>query len=87
MGWGFLGLPGLIMFPIIAIALVVVGYLIFRGCGWGWGGGCCGSRGSQYGRYRSDEEKETFMEILRRRYANGEISKEQYEQMKNDLKN
>lgn len=86
MGWGFggfLGLPGLIMLPIVVIVLVVVGYFVFRGCGWGWGGGCCGGNSRRYNRYSYDED--AAMAALRRRYANGEISKEQYEQMKKDL--
>ena len=38
-----------------------------------------------YGHYESEEERETAKEILRRRYAKGEITKEQYEQMKKDI--
>ena len=86
MSWGgFLGFPGLFMFPIVVIILAVVGYFIFRGCGWGWGGGCCGGHTTRYEHSYSEEKKETSIEILKRRYANGEISKEQYEQMKKDL--
>ena len=81
---GWMGFPMLFMFPIGIIILIVIVYVVFRG-GW-WGGGCGGHYGhySHYG-YRSDEERETAMEILRRRYANGEISKEQFEQMKKDI--
>lgn len=78
-GWGF---PMLFMFPIGIIILILIGYVIYRGV-W-WGGGCGGHHG-YYGYYRSDEERENAMEILRRRYARGEISKEQYEQMKKDI--
>jgi putative membrane protein len=67
----------LFMIPIILIVLVVIGYVIWRGVG--WGGGCCG------GHYASDEERETAMEILRRRYARGEITQQQFEQMKKDI--
>jgi putative membrane protein len=77
---GFGGFGMLFMIPIGLIVLVIIGYVIWRGCG--WGGGC---GGDHYGHYASDEERETAMEILRRRYAKGEISKEQFEQMKKDI--
>jgi putative membrane protein len=78
---GFGGFPMMLfMIPIGLIVLVIIGYAIWRG--FGWGGGCCGSH---YGHYASNEERETAMEILRRRYAKGEITKEQFEQMKKDI--
>lgn len=77
---GWMGFPMLFMIPIMLIVLVVIGYAIWRG--FGWGRGCCGDH---YGHYTSDGERETAMEILQRRYARGEISKEQYEQMKKDM--
>jgi putative membrane protein len=86
-GWGmmggFMGFPMLIMVPIVIAAIVVIGWVVYRGFGWG---GCCGShwRG-HYSHYGSEEERETAMEILRRRYAKGEITKEQFEQMKKDI--
>ncbi len=48
----------------------------------GEGGGC---GGGHYGHYSAYGEKENAVEILRQRYARGEISKEQYEQMKKDI--
>jgi putative membrane protein len=77
---GFGGYWMLFMIPVGLIVLFVIGYAIWRGLGWGWGG--CGGH---YGHYTSVEERETASEILRRRYARGEISKEQYEQMKKDI--
>jgi putative membrane protein len=82
-GYGMMGGFGvywmLFMIPVGLIVLVVIGYAIWRGLGWGVG---CGGH---YGHYASAEERETATEILRRRYAKGEISKEQYEQMKKDI--
>lgn len=75
---GFMG-SSMIMFPIVIIVIVIIGLVVYRGVGWG---GCCGGHPGHYG---SDEEKETALEILRRRYAKGEITKEQFEQMKKDL--
>jgi len=83
-GWG--GFPMLFMLPIGIVILIIIGYVIYRGV-W-WGGGCCGGHYGHYGHdvhYRSNEERETAMEILRRRYARGEITKEQFEQMKKDI--
>ncbi len=85
-GWGgmmggFGGVSMLIMFPIGLIFLVLIGYVVYRGVF--WGGGCCGGHYRHDGRYISDSENS--LEILRRRYARGEISKEQYEQMKKDV--
>jgi putative membrane protein len=78
---GFGGFGMLFMIPIGLFILVIIGYVIWRGCGWGGGG--CG--GDHYRHYSSYGEKENAMEILRQRYARGEISKEQYEQMKKDI--
>ena len=85
-GWGmmggFMGFPMLFMFPIMIIVLVAIGYVVYHVFRWG---GCCGGPWGQSGHYGSEEEKETAMEILRRRYAKGEITKEQFEQMKKDI--
>ena len=80
---GFGGFPMMLfMIPIMLIVLVVIGYFIWRGLGWGYG---CG--GGRYGHYASSEGKESAMEILARRYANGEITQQQFEQMKKDIIN
>jgi putative membrane protein len=77
---GWFGFPMmLIMFPIMIVVLIVVGYVIYRF--FRWGSGCFDGR---Y-RYYNTTDRETAMEVLRRRYANGEITKDQYEQMKRDL--
>jgi len=77
---GFGGFGMLFMIPIVLIVLVIIGYAIWRGCGWGRG---CG--GGHYRHYNSYGDRENAMEILRQRYARGEISKEQYEQIKKDI--
>src|SRR4030067_2545018 len=78
---GFGGFGMLFMIPIGLIVLVIIGYVIWRG--FGWGGGCCGS--GHNGHYNSYGDRENAMEILRQRYAKGEISKEQYDQMKKEI--
>ncbi|MDG6902652.1 MAG: SHOCT domain-containing protein [Nitrososphaerota archaeon] len=53
-------------------------FFIFRVAFWGWGGGWGWRRRYWYG-YGDARE------ILRQRYARGEITKEQFEQMSRDL--
>jgi putative membrane protein len=78
---GFGGFGMLFMIPIGLIVLLIIGYVIWRGCG--WGGGSCG--GGHTGHYSSNGNRENALEIIRQRYARGEISKEQFEQMKKDV--
>jgi putative membrane protein len=78
---GFGGFGMLFMIPIGLVVLIIIGYAIWRG--FGWGGGCCGSHHN--GHYGSYDEKESAMEILRQRYARGEITKEQFDQMRKDI--
>ena len=76
--WGFMGFPMLMMFPIGIIMMIAVAYVVYRGFRWV---GCCGGAPMDHGHYDgADGKKEPVMEILRRRYAEGEITKEQFEQ-------
>lgn len=47
---------------------------------WGWGYGGWGGYGPMYGRHHDGAA-----EILRRRYASGEITKDQFDQMMRDI--
>ena len=75
--WGFMGFPMLMMFPIGIIMMIAVAYVVYRGFRWV---GCCGSPWGHHDHYGADEGKENAVEILRRRYAEGQITKEQFEQ-------
>ncbi len=68
---GFRFLGGLFRLAVIAAVAVGVVYAVRYGTG--------RSRGE------SGAREDSSLEILRRRYANGEISKEEFEQKKNDL--
>jgi putative membrane protein len=70
------------IFPtlMIAVMLVVAYLLLMRG------GLTLPSQLSDRFR-RTPEETEAPLDILKRRYAKGEVTKEEYEQMKKDLLN
>ena len=76
---GYYGYPmyGWWFFPFGFIFFIFI-FFIFRAAFWGWGGGW---RRRYYYRYGYGDAKE----ILRQRYARGEIPKDQYEQMMRDL--
>lgn len=69
--WGMHGFGFMWIFPALFLAVLIL--LLVRGVG---------------GFTRNDnrkERRETAREILDRRYASGEITKEQYDQMKRDI--
>jgi putative membrane protein len=68
-GWWFFFPFGIVF---IFLVLILVSRLIFWPLGWGW------RRRYWYG-YADAQE------ILRQRYARGEITKEQFDQMRRDL--
>ena len=77
-GGGF-GFFPYFFFPFGFFIFVFFLFFLFRGLAWGWGG--WGLRGyPMYGRYHDGAA-----EILRRRYASGEITKDQFDQMMRDI--
>ncbi len=77
-GAGF-GFFPFFFFPFGFFIFVFFLFFLFRGLFWGWGG--WGWRGySMYGGYHDGAA-----EILRRRYASGEITKDQFDQMMRDI--
>jgi len=67
---------GFLLFPFGSIFFLFIIFFIFRFLFWGWGG----RHYDGYRHYWGDAA-----EILRQRYARGEITKEQFEQMMRDL--
>ena len=84
---GFGGLGFLFMVPVVLVVVAIIGYFLWRSCGgWRMGGegGCCG--GGHHGRhYASYQSRDDALAILRQRYARGEISREQFGQMRRDI--
>ncbi|MEE9216343.1 MAG: SHOCT domain-containing protein [Anaerolineales bacterium] len=81
----FIGSGGWIIFPIIGI-IMMAGFMFLMMSRWGG----FGSRRDDYGRSprgRNTEvgETETPLSILKSRYARGEISKDEYAEMKREL--
>ena len=71
-------------FPFGFLIFFFVVRVLFWGFGWGWGWGWRG--GYSRGYWRSQGYYGDATEILRQRYARGEINKDQFDQMMKDLK-
>ena len=89
---GFLGSGGWIIFPIIGIVVMMAFMFMMMSRRGGMMGrrGAFGSRRDDYGRSprgHNNEmgETETPLSILKSRYARGEISKDEYAEMKSEL--
>ena len=90
-GWGHIG-PGpyytgsyyfpFFFFPFGFLIFLFVAFFVVRTIFWGFGWGRRGWYGYGHGHWRYSSDAR---EILRRRYASGEITKEQFDQMKKDL--
>jgi len=73
-GWPFF------FFPFGFFVFIFALFAIFRFAFWGWGW----RRGYYRGSWGASSSPDA-LEILDQRYAHGDITKEQYDQMKNDI--
>ena len=73
--WGphMFGWMWIFPFTFMIICMIFLFAFLFRGPGWFWG-------------HRDPASRESAREILDRRYAGGELTKEQYEEMKRNLR-
>jgi putative membrane protein len=81
MGPGYLGWGGMWGFPMSIFVIILVAVFLVVGW-WCFGGPWRRYPGAYDHKYR---EMETPLEILERRYAKGEIAKQEFEQIKKDL--
>lgn len=77
-GWYGMGF-GMIMMILFWGLIIWAIFALLRG----GHGGCCGGHA---GHHHGDDRGDRSMEILKERYAKGDISKEEFEKMKGDLK-
>ncbi|MDA8181278.1 MULTISPECIES: SHOCT domain-containing protein [Acidithiobacillus] len=75
-GWGWT--PWMMIFPLFFLVLMVV-FMVFMMRGGMGGGPMCGDS------HKTPDSGETPREALDRRYARGEITREEYQQMRKDL--
>ena len=73
-GWGFGGLSWIMEI----LGIVVLGLIV-------WGIVMLARRGSQGGNSPGPSPTESALDVLKRRYANGEIGKEEFERIRKDL--
>jgi putative membrane protein len=73
MDWGYYPYMGFGMSLIWLIVILVVAYYVYKLI--------------KHGKILAPEKLESAEDILAKRYAKGELTKEQYTQMKEDLKN
>lgn len=73
--WG-----GMWIFPMIMMVVMIIFLFMFF-----WRGGCTPPWRGQGKHHKGVGETDSALEILKKRYAKGEITREEFEQMKKDI--
>lgn len=83
LGWFGLGFGGIFM--LVFWVFIIWAILAALGAISGPGGGCCGHRRDNFPPPTPGPKSNQALEILRERYAKGEISKEDFDRMKKEV--
>jgi len=73
--WG-----GMWIFPLVMIVIMLIFFVVFF-CRWG----CRPPWGNPNEQHKTGKNTENALEILKNRYAKGELTKEEFERMKKDI--
>jgi len=73
--WG-----GMWLFPLVMIVIMLIFFFMFLGRG-----GCRPPWRGHNEFHREEGDSETALEVLKKRYAKGEINKEEFDQIKKDI--
>jgi putative membrane protein len=73
------------IFPLIGCSIMIILCIMMFIFSNRFGGSCFHFPNHYNGNTKNTNKQESALEILDRRYANGDISKEEYEQIKKDI--
>jgi len=85
MEYNFFWHSGMFIFPVIG-CMVFIGFMFFF-CFSSRGFRSCGPfyRGNREEKHKGNNNSDSAMDILKKRYASGEITKEEFENIKKDI--
>lgn len=78
--WMWWHWSGMWVFPLVMIAIMLIFFFLFFGRGRSGPPWC-----NHFGNSHENEDSESALELLKKRYAKGEINKEEFDQIKKDI--